>query len=199
MKAILAAGILALASGGCVASSTVTDADRQVNHQIIGAAKLIEARLGGIDGIGIVVTQAIKDIIANAEHLESVHGAPENPLPYTKENSDDSRQKSAEEHSGGGIWGWITGGLATAAALGWAILKSTQLGRVIDTFVTAGMNVRDKVKAGTVTEKDVKDLYEKANDALPPSARKKVEETVTRVKRKVAGVIPEALHTSVNS
>lgn len=125
MKTMLAFLVLALAGGGCVTNSSVTDGDRQVNTQTHGAARKVQEALEAIQAAFpgaapqvAVALAALGDVLSNAEHLEKVQGPPKEPKPYTPENARSAREQSEKEHQEGWITsaGLIAGGLVTGLA-----------------------------------------------------------------------------------
>jgi hypothetical protein len=117
--------VACLALGGCVTNSTVTEGDREVNHQTLGAAVLtldLMDSLRGVPGIPAEVVAAayaaVEQVKLNAEHLQGVHGAPQEPKPFTSENAAAARQKSTEEHAQSGWKGIAAGALGV---LGFAL------------------------------------------------------------------------------
>lgn len=122
--------LLALAWGGsvgCVTSSTTTDGDRQVVHQVrganAGAIETLEKAKGTVSegseawtliGLGI---RNLEEIERGTSHLQEVHGPPKEPKPYSPENMKAAIAQSKEEHSGGGLGGVLLGGLGVVAGL----------------------------------------------------------------------------------
>jgi hypothetical protein len=205
MRTFLALIILALAGGGCATSSKekVTKGDVQLVDQTVKSTSLTQANLELAIALlssnpaavaeALValkeVRQAAIDSRANAEQLQENFGAPEDPKPYTSENSDAARKQSKEEHASSfSFWGAIGGGLAGLALTAWAVAKQTVLGQTIDTLVKAGLNVRTKAAAGTVTAEDVKGVY-KATVAIAPA---KVQATIEGALAKVKERFPTA-------
>lgn len=105
--------VLALVTGGCV---SVTEADRQLEHQTLDAATL---SLDLIIATGTAISPAqikqmegwLADIKANSAQLVKSHGPAENPLAYSKEASQKARDESGKSHEG---FSW--------AAIGTAVL-----------------------------------------------------------------------------
>lgn len=86
------AAFLLLSVTGCVSPS---ENDRQLNHQIIGAAREIKA-----EGTPSIAAKA-SDIEANALTLQkNLIGAPKSPLPYSADTSREAREGSDKDHSG---------------------------------------------------------------------------------------------------
>jgi hypothetical protein len=194
--------LLALAGGGCVTPSKekVTKGDVQLVDQTVKSTSLTQANLELAIALlssnpaavaeALValkeVRQAAIDSRANAEQLQENFGPPEDPKPYTPENSGAARQQSKEEHASSfSFWGAIGGGLAGLALTAWAVAKQTVLGQTIDTLVKAGLNVRTKAAAGTVTAEDVKGVYKAAVAIAPKRVKEKIESTLTRLKERV--------------
>ena len=93
--------ILALGVGvdGCVgAKDKVTDGDRRLSHQNVGAARVI---LGVTDEPAIIVPA--KDIEANAGQQLTNWGPPVAPVAYSVKASASARTQSVKEHSVG-VW-----------------------------------------------------------------------------------------------
>jgi len=211
MKNIVLVLVLALAGVGCGGMVSIGDPDRHLVDQSKRAAGAAIAELEKVlptldlsSGKAVAAVkgaiQKLRVIQANQDQLQAVVGPPAKPEPYSEAKSTKSREESKESHSGGGFWGWIAGAGGTALAIAWGILRTTQAGQVIDTLIKGGLAVREKVKAGVpLTEADVKGTLAAVNAAAPPAVRAKIEATLARVKKKAAGVIPEALQASAKA
>jgi hypothetical protein len=122
--------ILALVGGGCAGPSKekVTKGDVLLVDQTVKSTSLTQANLelaialltsnpaAVVEALAALkdVRQAASDSHANAEQLQENFGPPEDPKPYTPENSDAARKQSKEEHAaGGGFWYWVGGGALT--------------------------------------------------------------------------------------
>ena len=194
---LLAIASLALAvGGGCTSTrDRVREGDRLVNHQTLGAADRAIGRLEALDTV--VATHptaaealadakgALADIKLNAQHLQTVHGSPENPTEYSKEEAEKARRKSEEEHKKRTPWEWIVGGAGALAAAAWTVLRTTVAGQAVDVLVKAGQRLREKASAGTLSADDVKATYKDVVAIAPASVQKKIEETLVRVKKKL--------------
>ncbi len=128
MKWLPFVAILALALGGqigCVTSSTVTDGDRQVLHQGVGALEGAVLDLEGAQAklakgseawtmIGLGLAK-LEDLERGATHLQAMHGPPKEPKEYSTENMTAAIAQSTKEHAGI-PWGSIAVGVGSAAA-----------------------------------------------------------------------------------
>lgn len=169
--------------GGCTTANTVTEGDRQVNRQTLGAVEKAQELLDalrakdGLDhGMISIGAQALLDIRENALHLESVQGAPENPKPYTPENSKAARELSAKDHAGGswlmpalGIGGAIAGVAATLAGMPWlaGLFPSLagKVGKLAETGVKVITFIREKAEqnGGVIGVGDVLKIAKEEN------------------------------------
>lgn len=86
--------VLALAFSGCASANKVTEGDRQLSHQNIGAAAAI---LGAATAPAIVVPAG--DIKANSEQQLENWGLPESPQAYSPKASAASREQAKGEHA----------------------------------------------------------------------------------------------------
>jgi hypothetical protein len=127
---LLIASLALMSGGGCVTNSTVTDGDREVNHQTLGAAVAtleLLSSLGGIPGIPADVVAAayaaVEQVKLNAEHLQGVHGAPQEPKPFSPENAKAARDKSTQEHADGGLLLKIGGTALTVLGIGLGFMR----------------------------------------------------------------------------
>lgn len=123
MRWILAAWVVLAFSGvACSSKDRVTEGDRQLSHQNVGAAKVIQEKTSDPE----VITPA-KDIEANsAQQLEN-WGPAKEPKPYSPAESQKTREKSKEEHKESPFWPVAMGVLGTV--LGWAS-RATPLGNI---------------------------------------------------------------------
>lgn len=78
----------------CASENRSTDGDKQLHHQIYGASREIQTQT---DNPAVLVPAV--DIEKNSKTLLNNQGMPENPKPYSTENSAASRKQSDEEHS----------------------------------------------------------------------------------------------------
>lgn len=181
MKILALLAILALAVGGqigCVTSSTVTDGDRQVLHQGVGALEGAVADLEGAQAkvakgseawtmIGLGLAK-LADLERGAAHLQEVHGPPKEPKEYSTENMTAAIAQSKEEHAGGGIGGvlYTAGGVAAGLAAAWFGMpwiarlfpsRTGIVGRVADTGVQIVTAIRKQAEesGGSITVKDI--------------------------------------------
>lgn len=189
---------LALGLGGCVTKSTTTGGDLEVNHQTLGAADKAIGRLEAIEPLVAdrpAVAEAIADaksalvdVKLNAEQQETVHGKPKDEIPYSPTEADKARKKSSSEHAGGGFWKALLGIGVTLASLAWAFLKTTaakQAVEAVENLAGAGLQVKAKAASGTLTAEDVKATYAAAVALAPPKVKATIEETLTRIKKKL--------------
>lgn len=129
MKIILPVTILLvipLTTTGCFGYVKPTEPDRQLNHQNIGAAKLVIALMssamssdpGAVTAAFASALAAASDIKANSETLEkSLELKPEKPLPYSAQTSSEKRKESEESHAISPFWAALGG--VGIAVLGW--------------------------------------------------------------------------------
>lgn len=186
--------VLALVGGGCGSSpNSVTEGDREVSHQTLGAAHAVRAALNSVrvvpgisDGLIDGALAAVHQIQLNAEHHAKVHGAAKEPKPFSVENAEAARKKSASEHAGGGgFWYWLAGAGLTLGGIAWTVVRQTVAGRAVDLLVSAGQKLKEKAAAGTLTADEVKSTLKDVVAAAPPAVQKKIEETLVRVKKKL--------------
>jgi hypothetical protein len=128
MRTLAILAVLALAVGGqigCVTSNSVTDGDRQILHQGLGALEGAVMDLQGAQGkvskgseawtmIGLGLAK-LEDLERGAAHLQEVHGPPKEPKPYSTENMTAAIAQSTQEHAGT-PWGTIAVGAVSVAA-----------------------------------------------------------------------------------
>lgn len=128
MKWLSFVAVLVLAVGGqigCVTSSSVTDGDRQVLHQGVGALEGAVLDLQGAQAktakgseawtmIGLGLAK-LEDLERGAAHLQEVHGPPKEPKPYSTENMTAAIAQSKQEHAGT-PWGTIALSVGSAVA-----------------------------------------------------------------------------------
>jgi len=175
--------VTCLALGGCVTNSTVTEGDREVNHQTLGAAietlTLLDS-LRGIPGIPVesvaAAYAAVEQVKLNAEHLQGVHGAPQEPKPYSAENAAAAREKSTQEHAQTGWQGIAAGALGV---LGFALGFMRFGGPIAQALPWIGP------KAAVVIAKAQKWLAGSTGKALD-------EATATVAQARKEGVFPES-------
>lgn len=187
--------ILALGLGGCVSGDKeAADLNRQNKH----AGALIELRAEDP-----VVKQAGKDVKDNATVIEKIKGEPAVDVPYSPQASSDAR--TAGEKAGGGwnFWGTLGGIGVTVGSLLLAFLKTTAAKHAVEaveTLVKAGQKTKAQAASGTLTPEAVTETYRAVVALAPPKAKAKIEETLKRVKDKVAkaaaSVTPEPAPTS---
>jgi hypothetical protein len=117
---VLSALALVVVLSGCVGKNTVTEGDRNLSHQNLGAAKVIQSRTSDP---GIVAPA--RDVEANSAQQIKNWGMPEKPEPYSTAASAGSRKQSEEEH-----------------ATPWWKLALGGLGTVLGTLLSQGMLAR---------------------------------------------------------
>jgi hypothetical protein len=182
MKVLISIALcLALMGGGCASGDKETaDLNRQNKH----AGALIEERADDP-----VVKQAGKDVKDNATVIEKIKGEPAVDVPYSPEASGKARE--AGEKATGGPWAAILGVGVTLASLAWAFVKTTALkhaAEAVETLVTAGQKTKAQAAAGALTPEAVTETYKAAVALAPPKAKAKIEETLVRVKERIAKV-----------
>ena len=182
MKKILAAlAFLAIFISGCVTQSTVTDGDRQVLDQSRkGTAIAIEKVTAAAATAGDEVTKAklsetketLLIVQSNLDQQLKVHGGPEKPMEFSKQNSDLSKKQSDQEHAGL-PWGKILIGVGSAAAgiagafFGMPWLSSVfpaltgKIGKALSAVVQATTKARQEAEAngGTLHVKDLLNIH----------------------------------------
>ena len=95
---ILAGWVCVFAFGAC-SKDRVTEGDRQLSHQNIGAARVIQTKT---NDPSIVVPAT--DIEKNSGQQLENWGPPKNPEPYSEKASAESREQSKEEHKSSPFW-----------------------------------------------------------------------------------------------
>lgn len=159
--------VLALAvSAGC---ATVTEADRELNHQNVDAARVASALIaaGAADPTGTLAALGVilADVGKNSSQLQaSLGGPPKAPKPYSTEESQKARDAAKASHETP-WWKVALGGLGTFLV---GLLTSGRLARffpflagpvgVALSVVTEGIaRVREKAAAngGTITLPDL--------------------------------------------
>lgn len=105
--------------GGCITQSTVTEQDRQVNWQTLGAAEEVVTQIrnlrplvSGVAGAGLMLDAAeaaLEDIILNARLHVEIHGPPKKQERYSKPEAASARKAAKESHAAGGFWKTVAG------------------------------------------------------------------------------------------
>lgn len=152
-------------TGGCSSKDTVTDGDRSLSHQNVGAARVI---LGQTTEPGIVAPA--KDIEANSEQQLRGWGLPVTPKPYSTEVSVAARKKTEEEHAtpwwqvilaGAGTFllGVLgRGGIGTLLATVAPRFAAGPLGAAAVSLVEGIARVREDIKSRPDGQKSISEL-----------------------------------------
>lgn len=200
MRQLAIVAVLALAVGGCVTSSTVTEGDRQLSHQNAQAAQLIlgmTAAITGLPGPGAAkAIAALEDIRLNAEQQLANWGPPKEPKEYSPENSKAAREQSVQEHASGGLGGTLLGILGAAAGIGATLAGVPWVARVFPgivgvvgkwgpTVTTGVAKVREAFEANGWGEQSKKMLEILHDENVKHGVQKVVEKYAAKVEDKL--------------
>ena len=188
--------VLALVGGGCAGYVKVDEPDKVLVDHIVQASTAGQAELNQLaslvsmanSGAAALVTginQKLEDIKLNAKQVKSKIGPPENPTAYTPAASELARKESGAST---GFWVGVGGFFLGLGGIALAVLKQTALGQAIqavETLAGAGVNVKSKAAAGTLSPVDVKETYAAAVALAPPKVKAKIEAALTKVKSKI--------------
>lgn len=120
-------GVLALALGllgGCSGKNTVTEGDRQLSHQNVGAAQEIKSKTADP-----AIIQPADDIQKNSTQQLENWGPPEQPKVYGAGASQQSRDQAKKEHE----TPWWQMALGSLGSILVGVLGSGMLTRILPT------------------------------------------------------------------
>jgi hypothetical protein len=223
MKYLALAGILALAVGGqigCVTANSVTDGDRQVEDQ---AVKALDAALEKVETaraqlergteawtmLGVAL-MALEDVQLGAAHLQTVHGPPKEPKPYTPENMAAAIAQSKQEHAGT-PWGQIALGVGgVAAGIAGTMLGMPWLSSIFpalagtwklaaDTGVQIITSLRKEAEAGPLTPKKLLEVAKEYGASAPAGVGDLLKKTATAFEEKLGYKPAVKLHEEAHA
>lgn len=114
--------VFCMLGAGCSSKNTVTEGDRQLSHQNVGAAKEIKKRTDNP-----AITAPATDIEINSGAQLEAWGPPEEPAPYSPAASKKSREQQKQEHEESPFWPIATGVLGTVLGM---LARGTGLGGI---------------------------------------------------------------------
>lgn len=156
----LVGALVLMSIAGCVTRSSTTEGDREVEDQTEkagvevqqriaqAAAKLDEGKVAEAKSLLEIGARAGVEIEKNMAQLRKVHGPPENPLPFSPENSAAARKKSDDDHASGK---WIVPTLTVLGALGGIAVSLMGMPWLAQVFPALTGKIGKMAKAGVET------------------------------------------------
>ena len=197
MRWLFAVVIVALLMGfGCSSKDRVTEGDRELSAQNVGAAKVIQEKTDDP-----AIKAPARDVELNSEQQLKNWGPPKAVKPYSAAASEESRKKSEKEHASPwwmialtGIGGFLAGaapiimrGLGLVAPTFAAGPAGTALTAVIEGIARVRENVQARPEGQrTLGEQDILAVLARVQDAagvrdLVKNISNKVEDKLSRL------------------